>query len=92
MRGRGSPFPAVAVSQESIVVDQVVADVDIVELSEPEARGWFACRCRELLDVEPEDFLAAYDAGQAWNRWPHRDGVTELVLAVPFTRQIPVDR
>ncbi len=71
--------------------NHVLADVAVVELDEGEASSRFAQRCRELLGVEPEEFLAAYDAGEAWMRWSHHDGVTELILAVPLARYVPVE-
>jgi hypothetical protein len=60
------------------IVFEVVTD-------EAESRRLFEARCRELLGISAEEFLAAHDAGTIWDS-PHGEAVTELAMLVPFAR------
>lgn len=56
------------------------------ELTQEQGRALFERRCQELLGITGDDFLAAYDSGEAW-AWTDRDDqVTELSMLVPFAR------
>jgi hypothetical protein len=56
------------------------------ELTAQQGRELFEKRCQELLGMAGDEFLQAYDSGEAWAWADHEDQVTELSMLVPFAR------
>lgn len=59
--------------------------VDVEILTMEKGRAFFDARCRELLTMSGDEFLAEYDSGVVWERGDS-EAVTELAMLVPFAR------
>jgi hypothetical protein len=65
------------------VPSHTLVNVDVLDAAKGAAL--FGARTRALLGVSAAEFLAHYDAGDAWDTYGH-SAVSELSMLVPFAR------
>lgn len=60
-------------------------EATVEEVSHEEGAALFDARAQELLGMSGAEFIAAYEGGREWKP-EQADGVTELVMLLPFAR------